>query len=130
MMIASIVILTHPASKSKNVLSLFLLAGLLATPAWAQTQLGTLFGTIGQKIGRFEMADMGTLFLDEIGDIPLPLQPKLLRVLQEKEFERLVSGRPPRVNIRLVAATHRDLSELVARSQFRIDLYYRLNVFS
>src|SRR5260370_856129 len=129
MMIASIVLLTHPASKSKNVLSLFVLAGPLAKTAWAKTQLGTVFGTIGQKIGRFEMADTGTLFLDEIGDIPLPLQPKLLRVLQEKEFERLGSGKTHRVNIRLVAATHRDLSELVARSQFRSDLYYRLNVF-
>jgi formate hydrogenlyase transcriptional activator len=90
---------------------------------------GAFTGAIVQKIGRFEMADMGTLFLDEIGDIPLPLQPKLLRVLQEKEFERLGSGKTHRVNIRLVAATHRNLSELVAQGQFRSDLYYRLNVF-
>ena len=90
---------------------------------------GAFTGAIAQKIGRFEMADTGTLFLDEIGDIPLPLQPKLLRGLQEKEFERLGSGKTHRVNVRLVAATHRNLSELVARNQFRSDLYYRLNVF-
>jgi len=90
---------------------------------------GAFTGAIAQKIGRFEMADTGTLFLDEIGDIPLPLQPKLLRVLQEKEFERLGSGKTHRVNIRLVVATHRNLSELIAQGQFRSDLYYRLNVF-
>jgi formate hydrogenlyase transcriptional activator len=90
---------------------------------------GSFTGAIAQKIGRFEMADTGTLFLDEIGDIPLALQPKLLRVLQEKEFERLGSGKTHRVNVRLVAATHRNLNELVARNQFRNDLYYRLNVF-
>jgi formate hydrogenlyase transcriptional activator len=75
------------------------------------------------------MADKGTLFLDEIGDIPLPLQPKLLRVLQEQEFERLGSGRTHRVNVRVVAATHRNLAEMVKRNEFRSDLYYRLNVF-
>jgi formate hydrogenlyase transcriptional activator len=75
------------------------------------------------------MADTGTLFLDEIGDIPLALQPKLLRVLQEQEFERLGSGRTHRINVRLVAATHRDLSEMIERNEFRSDLYYRLNVF-
>lgn len=90
---------------------------------------GAFTGAIAQKIGRFEMADTGTLFLDEIGDIPLPLQPKLLRVLQEQEFERLGSGRTHRVNVRLVAATHRDLTEMVRRNEFRSDLYYRLNVF-
>ena len=90
---------------------------------------GAFTGAFAQKIGRFEMADRGTLFLDEIGDIPLALQPKLLRVLQEKEFERLGSGKTHRINIRLVAATHRDLEEMVARQQFRSDLYYRLNVF-
>jgi formate hydrogenlyase transcriptional activator len=90
---------------------------------------GAFTGAFAQKIGRFEMADTGTLFLDEIGDIPLALQPKLLRVLQEQEFERLGSGKTHRVNVRLVAATHRDLSEMVARKQFRSDLYYRLNVF-
>src|ERR1700747_1203148 len=90
---------------------------------------GAFTGAVAQKIGRFEMADTGTLFLDEIGDIPLALQPKLLRVLQEKEFERLGSGKTHRVDVRLVAATHRNLSEMVARDQFRSDLYYRLNVF-
>jgi transcriptional regulator with GAF, ATPase, and Fis domain len=90
---------------------------------------GAFTGAITQKIGRFELADKGTLFLDEVGDIPLALQPKLLRVLQEQEFERLGSGKTHRVNVRLVAATHRNLTELVGRNQFRSDLYYRLNVF-
>jgi len=90
---------------------------------------GAFTGAIAQKIGRFELADKGTLFLDEVGDIPLPLQPKLLRVLQEQEFERLGSGRTHRVDVRLVAATHRDLERMVKRNQFRGDLYYRLNVF-
>jgi transcriptional regulator with GAF, ATPase, and Fis domain len=90
---------------------------------------GAFTGAIAQKMGRFELADQGTLFLDEIGDIPLALQPKLLRVLQEQEFERLGSGRTHKVNVRLVAATHRDLPEMVNHNQFRGDLYYRLNVF-
>jgi formate hydrogenlyase transcriptional activator len=90
---------------------------------------GAFTGAFAQKVGRFEMADTGTLFLDEIGDIPLALQPKLLRVLQEKEFERLGSGKTHRINVRMVAATHRNLEEMVARKQFRNDLYYRLNVF-
>jgi formate hydrogenlyase transcriptional activator len=90
---------------------------------------GAFTGAVAQKIGRFEMADKGTLFLDEIGDIPLALQPKLLRVLQEQEFERLGSGRTHRINVRVVAATHRNLAEMVRRKEFRSDLYYRLNVF-
>jgi formate hydrogenlyase transcriptional activator len=90
---------------------------------------GAFTGAFAQKIGRFEMADTGTLFLDEIGDMPLALQPKLLRVLQEKEFERVGSGRTHRINVRVVAATHRDLTEMVVRKEFRSDLYYRLNVF-
>jgi formate hydrogenlyase transcriptional activator len=90
---------------------------------------GAFTGAIAQKIGRFEMADKGTLFLDEIGDIPAALQPKLLRVLQEQEFERLGSGRTHKVDVRVVAATNRDLMKMVARGQFRSDLYYRLNVF-
>jgi formate hydrogenlyase transcriptional activator len=90
---------------------------------------GAFTGAVAQKAGRFEMADTGTLFLDEIGDLPLALQPKLLRVLQEQEFERLGSGRTHRINIRLVVATHRDLAQMVARNEFRSDLYYRLNVF-
>ena len=90
---------------------------------------GAFTGAIAQKIGRFEMADTGTLFLDEIGDLPLALQPKLLRVLQEQEFERLGSGHTHHIDVRLVAATHRDLAQMVARHEFRSDLYYRLNVF-
>jgi formate hydrogenlyase transcriptional activator len=90
---------------------------------------GAFTGAIAQKIGRFEMADKGTLFLDEIGDIPLALQPKLLRVLQEQEFERVGSGKTHRINVRLVAATHRDLAEMIKRKEFRSDLYYRINVF-
>jgi formate hydrogenlyase transcriptional activator len=90
---------------------------------------GAFTGAIAQKIGRFELADTGTLFLDEIGDLPLALQPKLLRVLQEHEFERLGGCRTHRIDVRLVAATHRNLIEMVARNEFRSDLYYRLNVF-
>jgi len=90
---------------------------------------GAFTGAIAQKVGRFEIADKGTLFLDEVGDIPLALQPKLLRVLQEQEFERLGGTRTHQVDVRLVAATNRDLAEMVKRSEFRGDLYYRLNVF-
>jgi formate hydrogenlyase transcriptional activator len=90
---------------------------------------GAFTGALTQKIGRFELADQGTLFLDEVGDIPLGLQPKLLRVLQEQEFERLGSGRTHQVDVRLVAATHQDLSGMVKRNEFRSDFYYRLNVF-
>lgn len=90
---------------------------------------GAFTGAIAQKIGRFELADKGTLFLDEVGDIPPGLQPKLLRVLQEQEFERLGSTRTHRVDVRLVAATNRNLADMVKHNQFRSDLYYRLNVF-
>jgi transcriptional regulator with GAF, ATPase, and Fis domain len=90
---------------------------------------GAFTGAIAQKIGRFELADKGTLFLDEVGDIPPALQPKLLRVLQEQEFERLGSTRTHQVDVRLVAATNRNLMEMANRSEFRSDLYYRLNVF-
>jgi transcriptional regulator with GAF, ATPase, and Fis domain len=90
---------------------------------------GAFTGAIAQKIGRFELADKGTLFLDEVGDIPPALQPKLLRVLQEQEFERLGSARTHQVDVRLVAATNRDLTDMVKRNEFRSDLYYRLNVF-
>jgi formate hydrogenlyase transcriptional activator len=90
---------------------------------------GAFTGAIAQKVGRFEMADKGTLFLDEVGDIPPALQPKLLRVLQEQEFERLGGNRTHQVDVRLVAATNRDLTKMVKQGEFRIDLYYRLNVF-
>jgi len=90
---------------------------------------GAFTGAIAQKIGRFEMADKGTLFLDEVGDIPPALQPKLLRVLQEQEFERLGSTRTQQVDVRLVAATNRELTDMVRRGEFRSDLYFRLNVF-
>ena len=90
---------------------------------------GAFTGAIAQKIGRFELADQGTLFLDEVGDIPPALQPKLLRVLQEQEFERLGSARTHQVDVRLVAATNRNLGEMASRGGFRSDLYYRLNVF-
>ena len=90
---------------------------------------GAFTGAITQKLGRFELADKGTLFLDEVGDIPAPLQPKLLRILQEQEFERLGSSRTHHVDVRLVAATHRNLAEMVRNGDFRSDLYFRLNVF-
>lgn len=90
---------------------------------------GAFTGAIAQRVGRFELANRGTLFLDEIGDIPMALQPKLLRVLQEQKFERLGSGHTQDVDVRVVAATHRNLTQMVKDNQFRSDLYYRLDVF-
>jgi len=102
--------------------------GLLESELFGHEK-GAFTGAISQKIGRMELADQGTLFLDEVGDIPTDIQPKLLRALQEREFERLGSTHTRRVNIRLIAATNRDLEKMVANREFRSDLFYRLNVF-
>jgi formate hydrogenlyase transcriptional activator len=102
--------------------------GLLESELFGHER-GAFTGAISQRIGRFELAHQGSLFLDEVGDIPLELQPKLLRVLQEQQFERLGSTRTQQVDVRLIAATNCDLEKMVADRQYRSDLYYRLNVF-
>src|SRR5207253_10863357 len=102
--------------------------GLLESELFGHER-GAFTGAISQKVGRLELADQGTLFLDEVGGIPCDVQPKLLRALQEREFERLGSTRTKKVDVRLVAATNRDLEKMIEDREFRSDLYYRLNVF-
>jgi formate hydrogenlyase transcriptional activator len=121
----------HSRRKSRTFVKLNCAAiptGLLESELFGHER-GAFTGAINQKVGRMELADQGTLFLDEVGDIPPEIQPKLLRVLQEREFERLGSTHTKRVNVRLVAATNRDLEKMIAAREFRSDLFYRLNVF-
>ena len=121
----------HSHRKSRTFVKLNCAAiptGLLESELFGHEK-GAFTGAIAQKIGRLELADQGTLFLDEVGDIPVEIQPKLLRALQEREFERLGSTHTKKVNVRLVAATNRDLEKMIAAREFRSDLYYRLNVF-
>jgi formate hydrogenlyase transcriptional activator len=121
----------HSRRKSSTFVKLNCAAiptGLLESELFGHEK-GAFTGAIAQKVGRMELADQGTLFLDEVGDIPIEIQPKLLRALQEREFERLGSNRTRKANVRLVAATNRNLEKMIGSQQFRSDLYYRLNVF-
>ena len=118
----------HSKSPLVKINSLAIPTGLLESELFGHEK-GAFTGAISQKIGRLELANKGTIFLDEVGDIPLELQPKLLRVLQESEFERLGSTRTIHVDVRLIAATNQNLAQMVADNQFRSDLYYRLRVF-
>src|SRR5262249_21335942 len=121
----------HSRRKSRTFVKLNCAAiptGLLESELFGHEK-GAFTGAIAQKTGRLELADQGTLFLDEVGDIPVEIQPKLLRALQEREFERLGSTHTKKVNVRLVAATNRDLEKMIESREFRSDLYYRLNVF-
>ena len=123
----------HSASSRRN--NQFVAVNCAAIPsALLESELfgherGAFTGAFAQKLGRFQVADRGTLFLDEIGDLPLELQPKLLRALQEKQFERLGGGHSVRIDVRVIAATNQDLGRMVQERKFRADLYYRLNVF-
>lgn len=121
----------HSRRKSSTFVKLNCAAiptGLLESELFGHEK-GAFTGAIAQKVGRMELAHQGTLFLDEVGDIPIEIQPKLLRALQEREFERLGSNHTRKANVRLVAATNRDLENMIASQQFRSDRYYRLNVF-
>jgi formate hydrogenlyase transcriptional activator len=121
----------HSTRRDRSFLKLNCAAipiGLLESELFGHER-GAFTGAVARKVGRFEAANQGTLFLDEVGDIPRELQPKLLRVLQDGEFERLGSTQTQRANVRLIAATNKDLAKLVAKNRFRSDLYYRLNVF-
>src|ERR1700704_3139066 len=125
--------LIHDASERRNyafvqVNCAAIPLGLLESELFGHER-GAFTGAVAQRIGRFEAAHRGTLFLDEVGDIPAELQPQLLRVLQEHEFERLGSTQTIRTDVRLIAATHQNLRKMVAEGKFRSDLYYRLNVF-